>query len=570
VTNGNIRLLFKVSTNMSNEVDNDTPNNFIRNIIDQDITHNKHQGKVYTRFPPEPNGYLHIGHAKSIVLNFGIAQSYNGLCNLRFDDTNPEKENPEYIHSIENDVKWLGYQWQELRFSSSYFDQLYKFAEQLILSDKAYVDSQNAEKIRQTRGTLTEPGRESPDRNRSVDENLDLFQRMKAGEFGDGEYVLRAKIDMASPNLNMRDPVIYRIKHAEHHQTGDKWCIYPMYDYTHCISDAIEGITHSLCTLEFEDHRPLYDWFLDELDTPCHPQQIEFARLQLEYAITSKRKLNQLVNEKIVDGWDDPRMPTISGMRRRGYPPAAIREFCERIGVTKKDSTIEMSALENTVREELNTHAPRRLAVLNPLKVVIENYPEGQVEEFDAKNHPKYPEQGTRKIPFSREIYIDHDDFMEDAPRKFFRLSVGREVRLRFAYYITCTEAIKDDAGKIIELRCTYDPESRGGTSPDGRKVKGTIHWVSAQHAVDATVHLYDRLFNTPTPWTSEDIHSELNPNSLHILTECKLEPVLGSLDEERYQFERLGYFCADSNQYGNKPIYNRIITLRDSWEKVK
>jgi glutaminyl-tRNA synthetase len=570
VTNGNIRLLFKVSTNMSNEVDNDTPNNFIRNIIDQDITHNKHQGKVYTRFPPEPNGYLHIGHAKSIVLNFGIAQSYNGLCNLRFDDTNPEKENPEYIHSIENDVKWLGYQWQELRFSSSYFDQLYKFAEQLILSDKAYVDSQNAEKIRQTRGTLTEPGRESPDRNRSVDENLDLFQRMKAGEFGDGEYVLRAKIDMASPNLNMRDPVIYRIKHAEHHQTGDKWCIYPMYDYTHCISDAIEGITHSLCTLEFEDHRPLYDWFLDELDTPCHPQQIEFARLQLEYAITSKRKLNQLVNEKIVDGWDDPRMPTISGMRRRGYPPAAIREFCERIGVTKKDSTIEMSALENTVREELNTHAPRRLAVLNPLKVIIENYPEDQVEEFDAKNHPKYPEQGTRKIPFSREIYIDHDDFMEDAPKKFFRLSVGREVRLRFAYYITCTEVIKDDSGKIIELRCTYDPESRGGTSPDGRKVKGTIHWVSAQHAVDATVHLYDRLFNTPTPWTSEDIHSELNPNSLHILTECKLEPLLGSLNEERYQFERLGYFCADTNQYGNKPIYNRIITLRDSWEKVK
>ena len=555
---------------MSNEVDNGTPNNFIRNIIDQDITHNKHQGKVYTRFPPEPNGYLHIGHAKSIVLNFGIAQSYNGLCNLRFDDTNPEKENPEYIHSIENDVKWLGYQWQELRFSSSYFDQLYEYAEQLILADKAYVDSQNAEQIRQTRGTLTEPGRESPDRNRSIDENLDLFRRMKAGEFSDGEYVLRVKIDMASPNLNMRDPVIYRIKHAEHHQTGDKWCIYPMYDYTHCISDAIEGITHSLCTLEFEDHRPLYDWFLNELDTPCHPQQIEFARLQLEYAITSKRKLSQLVNEKIVDGWDDPRMPTISGMRRRGYPPAAIRDFCERIGVTKKDSTIEMSALENTVREELNTHAPRRLAVLNPLKVVIENYPEGQVEEFDAKNHPKYPEQGTRKIPFSREIYIEHDDFMEDAPKKFFRLSVGREVRLRFAYYITCTEVIKDDSGKIIELRCTYDPESRGGTSPDGRKVKGTIHWVSAQHAVDAIVHLYDRLFNTPTPWAAEDIHSELNPGSLHIQTGCKLEPQLGNIDEQRYQFERLGYFCADTNQYGDKPIYNRIITLRDSWKKVK
>jgi len=553
---------------MSSDVSNDSPSNFIRNIIDQDIAQNKNQGKVYTRFPPEPNGYLHIGHAKSIVLNFGIARSYNGSCNLRFDDTNPEKENPEYIQSIENDVSWLGYDWQELRFSSSYFDQLYEYAEQLILAGKAYVDSQNAEQIRQTRGTLTEPGKESPDRNSSVEDNLDLFRRMKAGEFKDGERVLRAKIDMASPNLNMRDPVIYRIKHAEHHQTGDKWCIYPMYDYTHCISDAIEGITHSLCTLEFEDHRPLYDWVLDELQTPCHPQQIEFARLQLEYAITSKRKLNMLVNENIVDGWDDPRMPTISGMRRRGYPPAAIRTFCERIGVTKKDSTIEMSELENAVRDELNTHAPRRLAVLNPLKIIIENYPENQTEEFDAKNHPKYPEQGTRKIPFSREIYIDRDDFMEDAPKKFFRLSLGREVRLRFAYYITCTQVIKNDAGEIIELRCTYDPESRGGNTPDGRKVKGTIHWVSAEHAVDATVHLYDRLFNTPTPWTAEDVHSELNPDSLHILTKCKLEPLLGELDDQRYQFERLGYFCADTNQYGDKPIYNRIITLRDRWEK--
>ncbi|MCW8964726.1 MAG: glutamine--tRNA ligase/YqeY domain fusion protein, partial [Gammaproteobacteria bacterium] len=441
---------------MSTEINKPAPVNFIRNIIDQDIENNKHQGKVITRFPPEPNGYLHIGHAKSIVLNFGIARSYNGLCNLRFDDTNPEKENPEYVKSIEEDVSWLGYHWNELRFSSEYFGQLYEYAEQLIKDGKAYVDSQNAEQIRQTRGTLTQPGTESPDRNRSIDENLNLFRRMKAGEFADGELVLRAKIDMASPNLNMRDPVIYRIKHAEHHQTGNEWCIYPMYDYTHCISDAIEGITHSLCTLEFEDHRPLYDWVLDELDTPSHPQQIEFARLQLEYAITSKRKLNLLVDEKRVDGWDDPRMPTISGMRRRGYPATAIRTFCDRIGVTKKDSTIEMSELENAVREELNTHAPRRLAVLNPLKVVIENYPQDQTEEFDAKNHPQNPDFGTRKIPFSREIYIDRDDFMEDAPKKFFRLTVGREVRLRFAYYITCTEVIKNHAGEIIELRATY------------------------------------------------------------------------------------------------------------------
>ena len=414
---------------MSESTENKAPKNFIRNIIDKDIANNKHNGKVYTRFPPEPNGYLHVGHAKSIVLNFGVARTYGGKCNLRFDDTNPEKENPEYIHSIQNDVQWLGYEWDQLRFSSEYFDQLYEYAEQLIEAGLAYVDSQNAEQIRHTRGTLTEPGTESPDRNRTVEDNLDMFRRMKAGEFADGEYVLRAKIDMNSPNLNMRDPVIYRIKHAEHHQTGDKWCIYPMYDYTHCISDAIEGITHSLCTLEFEDHRPLYDWFLEKLETPCHPQQIEFARLQLEYAITSKRKLNQLVNENIVDGWNDPRMPTISGMRRRGYPPAAIRDFCERIGVTKKDSTIEMSELENAVRDNLNTTAPRRMAVLNPLKVVIENYPEGQIEEVEGKNHPQNPEFGTRMIPFSRELYIERDDFMEDAPKKFFRLSIGREVR---------------------------------------------------------------------------------------------------------------------------------------------
>ena len=551
-------------------VDSAKPTNFIRNIIDEDIANNKHAGKVYTRFPPEPNGHLHIGHAKSIALNFGIAGSYNGKCNLRFDDTNPEKENPEYIHSIQKDVTWLGYTWNELRYASEYFDQLYAYAEQLIQSGLAYVDSQDAEQIRKTRGTLTEPGIESPDRNRGIEENLDLFRRMKGGDFADGEMVLRARIDMASPNLNMRDPVLYRIKHAEHHQTGDKWCIYPMYDYTHCISDAIEGITHSLCTLEFEDHRPLYDWVLDQLQTPCHPQQIEFARLQLEYAITSKRKLHQIVNENIVDGWDDPRMPTISGMRRRGYPAVAIRNFCERIGVTKKDSTIEMSELENAVRDELNTNAPRRMAVLDPLKIVIENYPEDMVEEFQGKNHPQNPDFGTRTIPFSREIYIERDDFLEDAPKKFFRLSVGREVRLRFAYYITCTDVIKDDQGEIIELRCTYDPESRGGNTPDGRKVKGTIHWVSVPHAINATVHLYDRLFNSPTPWAAEDFHSELNPHSLHIVTDAKLEPSLAELDEQRYQFERLGYFCADSNQYGHQPIYNRIITLRDSWAKAR
>lgn len=545
-----------------------TPNNFIRNIIDKDIANNKNQGKVHTRFPPEPNGYLHVGHAKSIVLNFGVAENYNGTCNLRFDDTNPEKENPEYIASIKEDVEWLGYDWDQLRFASEYFDQLYTYAEQLIEKGLAYVDSQNAEQIRATRGTLTEVGTESPDRNRSAKENLALFRRMRDGEFSDGEYVLRARIDMASPNLNMRDPVIYRIKHAEHHQTGDKWCIYPMYDYTHCISDAIEEITHSLCTLEFEDHRPLYDWVLDKLETPCHPQQIEFARLQLEYAITSKRQLNLLVNENIVDGWDDPRMPTVSGMRRRGYPPSAIRTFCERIGVTKKDSTIEMSELENAVRDDLNINAPRRMAVLDPLKVIIENYPDDMVEEFQGKNHPQNPDFGTRAIPFTREIYIERDDFMEDAPRKFFRLSVGREVRLRFAYYITCTDVIKDDEGNIIELRCTYDPESRGGNTPDGRKVKGTIHWVSAQHAINATVHLYDRLFNTPTPWTASDIHGELNPDSLHTITDAKLEPTLGRLDNKQYQFERLGYFFADTNQYGHQPIYNRVITLRDSWAK--
>ncbi len=556
---------------MSSESATDTPSNFIRSIIDSDIATSGSTGQVITRFPPEPNGHLHIGHAKSIVLNFGIAVSYAGRCNLRFDDTNPSKEEHEYIEAIKRDVTWLGYDWYELHFASEYFDGLYRFAEQLIQGGKAYVDDQSADEIHQTRGTLAEPGTESPYRNRSVKQNLDLFRRMRAGAFADGECVLRAKIDMASPNLNMRDPVLYRIKHARHHQTGNKWCVYPMYDYAHCLSDVMEGITHSLCTLEFADHRPLYDWVLDQLATPCHPQQIEFARLQLEYAITSKRDLNMLIKKGIVSGWDDPRMPTISGMRRRGYPPAAIRDFCERIGVTKKDSTIEMGVLENTVREYLNERAPRRLAVLNPLKVVIENYPEVHEELLEAANHPQKPEFGVRNISFSREIYIERDDFMEDAPKKFFRLSPGREVRLRFAYYITCTAVIKDPAGHIVELRATYDPESRGGGTADGRKVRGTIHWVSAKQAVDARVNLYDRLFNTPAPWTADDIHSQLNPDSLRILQGCKLEVGLSrDAADTAFQFERLGYFTLDhAPESGDTPVYNRIISLRDSWAKA-
>lgn len=559
---------------MSTELPSQAPTNFIKNIIGADIKSGKTNGNIITRFPPEPNGYLHIGHAKSIVLNFGVAQLYCGRCNLRFDDTNPEKEHLEYIESIKKDIKWLGYDWHELHFSSEYFEKLYRYAEKLITDGKAYVDDQDAEQIRKTRGTLTEPGIESPNRERSIKENLDLFQRMRAGEFADGERVLRARIDMASPNLNMRDPVIYRIKHATHHQTNNEWCIYPMYDYTHCISDAIEGITHSLCTLEFEDHRPLYDWVLETLKTPCHPQQIEFARLQLEYAITSKRSLNMLVQEGIVDGWDDPRMPTISGMRRRGYPAPAIKNFCERIGVTKKDSIIEMDILESSVREYLNEEAPRRLAVLRPLKVVIDNYPDDMEETFEGGNHPKKPEMGNRMIKFSKEIYIERDDFMENAPKKFFRLSPGREVRLRFAYYITCTDVIKSDSGEIIELRCTYDPESHGGSTPDGRKVKGTIHWVSVRHAIDAQVNLYDRLFNTPTPWTADDLHSQLNPESLKILRNCKLEESLSSIDtaDTTFQFERIGYFTPDQKtlKANTPPVFNRVITLRDSWSKAK
>ncbi len=556
---------------MSTEIDDKKSSaNFIRDIINKDIQAGKHQ-KIITRFPPEPNGYLHIGHAKSICLNFGLAEHYEGLCNLRFDDTNPEKEEVEYINSIREDVEWMGFKWHSNPSASDYFQQLYDYAVTLIKKGLAYVDSQTPEEIRSSRGSLTESGQNSPYRDRSVEENLKLFEAMKAGEYKDGELALRAKIDMASPNINMRDPVVYRIRHATHHNTGDEWCIYPMYDFTHCLSDAIEGITHSICTLEFEDHRPLYDWFLDVLETESHPQQIEFARLQMEYTLTSKRKLNQLVKEKIVDAWDDPRMPTISGMRRRGYTPESLRNFSEIIGVTKKDSTIEMGVLENCLREDLNTRAERRMAVIDPLKVTIENYPEDKVEIFNGLNHPQNPEFGTREIPFSREIYIERDDFMEDAPRKFFRLAPGREVRLRFAYYITCKEVVKDEDGNILELICTYDPESHGGKTPDGRKVKGTIHWVSAQHAQTASVRVYDRLFNVHNPSKLEDIHSGLNPDSLIIYDNAKLEPSIPALRQPlAYQFERLGYFIADTHSTTEQIIFNRTMSLRDSWAKVE
>ncbi len=556
---------------MSTETeDKKSPANFIRDIINKDIETGKHS-KIITRFPPEPNGYLHIGHAKSICLNFGIAEDYKGLCNLRFDDTNPEKEEIEYINSIRADVEWMGFKWHSNPSASDYFQQLYEYAVELIKKGLAYVDSQTPEEIRNSRGTLTEPGTNSPYRDRSIEENLSLFEAMKAGEYKDGELALRAKIDMASSNINLRDPVVYRIRHATHHNTGDEWCIYPMYDFTHCLSDAIEGITHSICTLEFEDHRPLYDWFLDQLETPCHPQQIEFARLQLEYTLTSKRKLNQLVNEKIVDAWDDPRMPTISGMRRRGYTPESLRNFSEIIGVTKKDSTIEMGVLENCLREDLNVRAERRMAVLDPIKVIIENYPEDKVEIFNGLNHPQSPDFGTREIPFSREIYIERDDFMENAPSKFFRLAPGREVRLRFAYYITCKDIIKNEDGSIKELICTYDPDSRGGKTPDGRKVKGTIHWVSAPHAQTSTVRVYDRLFNVRNPSKLEDIHSGLNPDSLIIYDNAKMEPSIPALRQPlAFQFERLGYFIADTHSTTDNLIFNRTMSLRDSWAKVE
>ena len=557
---------------MSNE-ERVKPTNFIRQIIDEDLKNGKNDSRVATRFPPEPNGFLHIGHAKSICLNFGIARDYHGTCNLRFDDTNPHKENIEYVEAIKQDVRWLGFDWDDrLYYASDYFEKLYGYAVELIKKGKAYVCDLNAEEIRQYRGTLTEAGKDSPYRNRSVEENLDLFARMRGGEFPDGAKVLRAKIDMASPNLNLRDPTIYRIRHGVvHHQTGAEWCIYPMYDFTHCLSDAIEGITHSLCTLEFEDHRPLYDWFLDELQTPCHPQQIEFTRLVLEYTITSKRKLTELVEHGYVEGWNDPRMPTIAGMRRRGYSAEAIRDFCDRIGVTKSDNFIEMALLENCVRDDLNTHAPRRMAVLHPLKVVITNYPEEQTEQLSAPNHPQDESMGSRQLTFSREVYIDQADFMEIAPnKKFKRLVSGGEVRLRNAYVIRCDEVIKDGHGEIIELRCSYDPATLGA-NPEGRKVKGVIHWVSATNAVSAEVRLYDRLFNHPNPdkaGEGKDYKDHLNPDSLRTLTHCYLEASLAEAKPgEQFQFEREGYFCLDTlDSSGDELVFNRTITLRDSW----
>ena len=544
--------------------------NFIRQIVTNDLKENKNKGQVATRFPPEPNGYLHIGHAKSICLNFGIAAEFNGTCNLRFDDTNPEKENIEYMQSIERDVKWLGFEWAGLYNASDYFEQLYDYAEQLIELGLAYVDSLSADEIRAYRGTLTEPGKESPDRNRSIADNLDLFQRMRAGEFPDGQFVLRAKIDMASPNINMRDPAIYRIRRVHHHRTGDEWCIYPMYDYTHCISDAIEGITHSLCTLEFEDHRPLYDWVLDKLQTPHHPQQIEFARLQLEYTIVSKRKLNQLVTEKHVKGWDDPRMPTLAGLRRAGFTPKAIRDFCERIGVTKQNSWIEMGVLEYCIREDLNENALRAMAVLQPLRVVIENYPADQVESLEISNHPQKPELGKRNVPFTQVILIEQDDFAEVPPPKFKRLVEGGEVRLRGSYVIKCNEVIKNAEGVITELRCSYDPNTLG-KNPEGRKVKGVIHWVSESHSKVAEIRLYDRLFTVPNPDNEENFLDVINHDSLEVLEGCRVEASLAEATaEHRYQFERTGYFCLDAiDSVDGKLVFNRTVTLREGgWAK--
>ncbi len=556
------------------------PSHFIRTLIDQDLAAGKNSGAVITRFPPEPNGYLHIGHAKSICLNFGLARDYahapgGARCHLRFDDTNPVKEEQEYIDAIKENLRWLGFDWGEHEYyASDYFDQLYAWALQLIDTGKAYVDDLSPEEIRAYRGTLTEPGRNSPYRDRPAAENRDLFERMKNGEFPDGFRVLRAKIDMASPNLNLRDPVMYRILHAEHHRTGSRWCIYPMYDFTHGQSDSLEGITHSICTLEFEDHRPLYDWFLDQLDIH-HPRQIEFARLNINYAVMSKRKLLELVRDGHVDGWDDPRMLTLAGLRRRGFTPASIRAFCERIGVSKKSSCVDMGFLENCLREDLDSHAPRAMAVLDPLKVVITNYPKDQVEEFDAPIHPQRPELGTRKVPFSRELFIEREDFMEEPPNKFFRLAPGREVRLRCAYYVRCDEVIRDpQSGEITELRCCYDPESRGGSSPDGRKVKGTLHWVSAAHALDAEIRLYDRLFVVENPAADKavDFTRHLNPQSLKVLRGCKVEPSLvAAAPESRYQFERQGYFCVDRYDSGSaRLVFNRTVTLRDSWAKVE
>lgn len=547
-----------------------TPKNFIRQIIDKDLAAGKHT-TIHTRFPPEPNGYLHIGHAKSMVLNFGIAQDYPGSCNLRFDDTNPAKEEEEFVEAIKADVRWLGYEWDQLCFASDYFEQLYGYAVELIQNDKAFVCELTADEVREYRGTLTEPGKESPYRNRPVEESLDLFQRMRAGEFPDGSKTLRAKIDMASPNINMRDPTLYRIRHGLiHHQTGDEWCIYPMYDYTHPISDAIEGVTHSLCTLEFEDHRPLYDWALDNISIGCHPRQYEFSRLNLEYTVMSKRRLTQLVTEKRVSGWDDPRMPTLAGLRRRGYTPESIRHFCEAIGVTKAEGTVEMGVLENSIRTHLDAIAPRRMAVLDPLKLVITNYPEDQQETLQASNHPKDESLGSRDLVLTREVFIDKADFREEANKKYKRLVLGGEVRLRNAYVIRCDEAIKDDDGNIIELRCTYDADTLG-KNPEGRKVRGVIHWVSATLGQRAEVRLYDRLFTTPEPGKGGDFFDDINPESLQVLADCVVEPALAQADSsERFQFEREGYFCLDSvDSQPAKPVFNRIVSLRDSWGKI-
>lgn len=550
------------------------PVDFIRAIVDQDVAAGKNHGRVATRFPPEPNGYLHIGHAKSICLNFGVAAERAGTCNLRFDDTNPTKEDVEYVDAIKEDVAWLGFEWDALFYASDYFEQLYTYAIDLIRRDKAYVDSLTADEIRSFRGTLTEPGRNSPYRDRPIEESLDLFRRMRAGEFEDGAHVLRAKIDMGSPNLNMRDPTLYRIRHASHHRTGDAWCIYPMYDYAHPLSDAIERITHSLCTLEFEDHRPLYDWLVEHLIEGDCPQQIEFARLNLNYTVMSKRKLLQLVQQQHVGGWDDPRMPTISGLRRRGYTPESIRDFCARIGVAKKENVIDVAQLEHSVREDLNRHAPRVMAVLRPLKIVITNYPEGQTEEVDVINNPEDPAAGTRKVPFSRDLYIERDDFMEVPPKKFYRLAPGREVRLRCAYFITCTEVVKDETGNIVELRCVYDPATRGGDAPDGRRVKATLHWVSAAHAISVQVRLYDRLFDVEDPERTKEGQTfidHLNPNSLELLADCPAEPSLSHAQiASRFQFERLGYFCVDPDSRPGRLVFNRTVSLRDIWSKIQ
>ena len=551
------------------------PKDFIRDIVRQDLLTNKYDGRVHTRFPPEPNAYLHIGHAKAIYNSFSIADEFSGLYNLRFDDTNPIKEEQEYIDAIIRDIRWLGWDWEDrLYYASDYFEQMYEYAVQLIEAGKAYVDELSADEIKNYRGTLTEPGRLSPYRDRPLEENLDLFKRMRAGEFPDGSRVLRAKIDMASPNLNMRDPVMYRILHAAHPRTGEKWCIYPMYDWAHGLEDSIEGITHSLCSLEFEDHRPLYDWFLDELGI-YHPRQIEFARTNLTYTVTSKRRLLNVVQKGMVRGWDDPRLPTLTGLRRRGYTPEAIRLFCERIGVAKANSTVDIAFLEHCLREDLNQRAPRVMGILRPLRLVIDNYPEGQVEEFDAVNNPEDSSAGTRKVPFSRVLYIEQDDFREEAPPKYFRLVPGREVRLRYAYFITCTDIVKDEkSGEIVEVHCTYDPATRGGDSPDGRRVKSTLHWVSAEHALVAEVRLYDHLFNREDPLDVEDGHDfmdYINPDSLEVLTSCRVEPTLADVPiGSRYQFERLGYFCVDPDSSPGKLVFNRIVSLRDIWSKIQ